>query len=209
QHEQEDDHQDKGVHPQLPQDDGPRKQEDDLDVEDDKQEGEDVVADVEGSLAFAHRNFAALVGSELFRIRVVRPQQPPKGQVQGDETSPYQKKDEDVGVCADHDSPSPRRLAPRLTRLAPHFTKYERTTRLEMRQKPPEPPRPLPQAIICLAKAHVKATAWARPPAAVRRWPADCPRVRRRPGCADGWGPPPRPGGPGGRKFSDVSGGSR
>src|SRR5690606_6566365 len=74
-----------------------------------KKQGKDIVADVEGGLAFAYGNLAAFVGGKLLRIRVVRPQEPAQGQVDGDKTGADQKKDEDVGVCTEHGSPSPRR----------------------------------------------------------------------------------------------------
>src|SRR6185436_16626080 len=63
-------------HPEAPERDGPREQEDRLDVEDDEQHRDDVELDADPLAARQpHGVVAALVRGTLDRVRVVRPQQ--------------------------------------------------------------------------------------------------------------------------------------
>ena len=85
----------------MPNTVGPGKEERDFDVEDDEQQRDDVEPQVELHEARADRRLAALVDFELFRVRVVRPQEPADQQVDEQEHEAGAGKQGQVGDDGD------------------------------------------------------------------------------------------------------------
>src|SRR5690606_31858284 len=86
----------------LFKDDCPRIEEDRLDVEDDKNERENVVADVKPHLASADGDLAAFVRSQLLRVGIMRPQEPADQERDGDKQRADSEKNSDTGVLLEH-----------------------------------------------------------------------------------------------------------
>lgn len=92
----------KSKKPQLTIDQGPRKEHNDFHVENEKDKGDDVEADVEPHPGVADWFFAAFIGSILFGIRSVGPEDPGRNQAAGDKHGSEDEEDEDFSEFRKH-----------------------------------------------------------------------------------------------------------
>jgi hypothetical protein len=73
QHQNENGHLVEGEQAKVFKYNSPRVQENGFDIEDDKYQSEDVVADMELDLPAAYRHFATFIGSQFLSVGMVRP----------------------------------------------------------------------------------------------------------------------------------------